>query len=341
MTHVAVDLLGGDGAPGSVVDGVRRALAADPTLDVSLVGPSRLVESLVRAHGLDGGGRLRIVEASHAVGPDADAVRAVRSRRDATVRVAARLIRDGAVDAMVSAGPVAAAVAAAAFTLGPLPGATKPALAVVVDASSGPVLLLDAGAVTDASISADQLTQCAVIGSVYATICLQVARPRIGLLSADPGQPAPPAHPDRSRGGTGVLVNAGELITEVGLDFVGGVGAATVVAGGDADVVVSDGFTGAVLVSGLRAVAQAVGQLPPVGQLPRASRGWHLREGEFVVGVDGIVVVVDGRSGETAAGVALAIADASAADRAGWVCHQRAALAGLVTRRRVRAGLSA
>jgi glycerol-3-phosphate acyltransferase PlsX len=330
VTHVAVDLLGGDGEPDAVVDGVARALAADPVLAVSLVGPLRVAEPLVRGYrgDLGIGGRLRIVEASHAVAVGEDAVRVVRSRRDVAVRVAARLIRDGVADAMVSAGPVEMSVAAATFAFGRLAGATSPALAAVLGTSPGLAVLLDAGAVTDADVSVDQLAQYAVAGSVYATICLHVVRPRVGLLSAGP------APPDRLPEFTGVM-SAGELITELGLDWVGAVDAAAVVTGGTADVVVSGGFTGAVLLSCLRSVAPVAGQVLP------GSSGWYPQEGAFVVGVDGIVVVVGGRSGKTAAGVAHAIAEAAAADRAGWVPRQRAALATLVACRRIRAGLSA
>ncbi len=324
VTHVAVDLPGEDGAPELVVDGVGHALAADATLNVSLVGPSRVAGPLLRERGLHAESRLRIVDASYTVGAGVDATRAVRSRRDATVRVAARLLRDGVADAMVSAGPVAAATAAATFTLGPLAGATRPALAVVVGSPSEPRVLLDAGAASGVNISADQLTQCAVLGAAYATIRLRVARPRVGLLSAGPADPGRPA-----------AGSVGDLIAELGFDFVGAVEAATVVAGGSVDVVLSDGFTGAVLVSVLRAVAQVV------GQLPRTSSGWQPWEGAFVVGVDGIVVVVDGRPEGAAAGVTHAIAEAVAAHQAGWVPRQRAALAELVTHRRIRAGLPA
>ncbi|WP_165486258.1 phosphate starvation-inducible protein PhoH [Frankia sp. Cppng1_Ct_nod] len=320
MTRVAVDLLGGDGEPGAVVDGVVDALGADQALEVSVVGPPRITERLLAERGPDFGDRLRVVAASQVVGPGEDAAREVRSRRDATVRVAARLVRDGAVDAMVSAGPSEAVVAASSFALGPLPGATRPALAVVLGSSRGPTVLLDAGAAVDAN--ADHLAQCAVIGSNYATICLRVARPRIGLLSAGPGR------------WDGLRRGVGDLITELGLDFIGAVDAATVVAGGEADVVVSDGFTGAVLVSCLRAVA------PAVAESPWTSSGWYLREGAFVVGVDGIVVVVGGRPVVSGGAVARAIADACAAQRVGWMPRQRAVFGGIVAHRRVRAGLS-
>ncbi len=334
MTHVAVDLLGGDGAPDAVVDGIDSALGADESLEVSLVGPSGTAERLLAERRLAVGGRLRLVEAPHLIGPGQDAAREVRSRRDATVRVATRLIRDGVADAVVSAGPPEALVAAASFTLGPATGATRPALAVLLGSPSRPTVLLDAGAATSAS--ADQLVQHAVVGSAYATACLDVACPRISLLVAGPVHRDGPRH---DAGGPGVAggPDVGEILAGLDLDFVGAVDAAGVVAGGQADVVVCDGSIGAVVVSWLRAVAESV-DWPP-----RTPSGWYPQEGAFVVGVDGIVVVAGGRSGSgsTGSGITRAIAQASVADRSGWVPRQRAALADLVARRRTRAGLPA
>ncbi|WP_250285092.1 MULTISPECIES: phosphate starvation-inducible protein PhoH [unclassified Frankia] len=358
MTHVAVDLLGGDGAPDAVVDGIGSALDADESLLVSIVGPAAVAERLSAERGLAVGGRLRLAEAPHLIGPGQDAAREVRSRRDATVRVATRLIRDGVADAVVSAGPPEALVAAASFTLGPVPGATRQALAVLLGSRSSPTVLLDAGAVPGGGTGADQLVQHAIVGAAYATACLGVARPRVGRLVAGPvrrpgarfgaGGPGTgrPGAGEPYAGGPGASASDGsgdgefgDFLTGLELDFVGAVDAATVVAGGQVDVVVCDGSTGAVVVSWLRAVAKSVDQPSP------ALSGWYPQEGAFVVGVDGIVIVAGGGPGPGAAGpgiagaIARAAAQASAADRSGWVLCQRAALAGLVTRRRSRAGL--
>ncbi|AEH10963.1 MULTISPECIES: fatty acid synthesis plsX protein [Protofrankia] len=356
MTHVAVDLLGGDGAPDAVVDGIGSALDADESLVVSVVGPSAVAERLSAERGLTVGGRLRLAEAPHLIGPGQDAAREVRSRRDATVRVATRLIRDGVADAVVSAGPPEALVAAASFTLGPVPGATRPALAVLLGSRSRPTVLLDAGAAPGSGTGADQLVQHAIVGAAYATACLGVARPRVGRLVAGPvrrpGARFGAGGPGTGRPGAdgpyagGLDVSApdgsgefGDFLAGLELDVVGAVDATTVAAGGQVDVVVCDGSTGAVVVSWLRAVAESVDQPPP------ALSGWYPQEGAFVVGVDGIVIVAGGGPGSGAAGsgvaeaIARAVAQASVADRSGWVPRQRAALAGLVTRRRSRAGL--
>src|SRR5262249_25023040 len=125
-----------------------------------------------------------VVPATRAVGPGRDAPREVRAHRDASVRIAARMVRDGRADAMVSAAAPEAAVAAAGFTFGLLPGATPPSPGGVLAGRSGPVVLCDAGAAGAAA--ADEFAQFALAGSAYAMVALRVARPKVGLLSARP-----------------------------------------------------------------------------------------------------------------------------------------------------------
>ena len=125
MIRVALDLLGGDHAPESVVAGAL--LVDEPDVEILLVGPVAVAEQLLADR--DATGRCVLVAASQVVGMDEDPAKAVRAKRDATVRVAARLVRDGAADAMVSVGSTGAALAAAVFTLGRLRGVSRPALA--------------------------------------------------------------------------------------------------------------------------------------------------------------------------------------------------------------------
>lgn len=113
-----------------MVDGALLAVEATPSTDVVLVGPPDLAERLLAERGA--AGRFEVAAASQVVAMDEDPVRAVRARRDATVRVAATLVRDGGAHATVSVGNSGAVVAAALFTLGMLPGVTRPGLAVVV-----------------------------------------------------------------------------------------------------------------------------------------------------------------------------------------------------------------
>jgi glycerol-3-phosphate acyltransferase PlsX len=179
-TRVALDLLGGDSAPGAVVDGALLVLAEQDDVHVVLVGPVDVAQALLVDRPHDAA-RLSLVAASQVVGMDEDPARAVRSKRDATVRVAARLVRDGQADAVVSIGSTGAALAAAVFTLTRQRGVGRPPLAAVVPAAAGPVVFLDAGATVEAT--PELLASFALVGAAYARVRLGIDRPRVGLLT--------------------------------------------------------------------------------------------------------------------------------------------------------------
>jgi glycerol-3-phosphate acyltransferase PlsX len=330
--RVAVDLLGGDHAPDVVVDGALRA-ADDPSIAPVLVGPPELANQLLDARGA--AGRLDVVAASQVVAMDEHPARAVRAKRDSTVRVAARLVHDGSADAMFSAGSTGAAMAAALFTLGRLTGVTRPPLAVVMAASEHPVVLLDVGATVEAG--ADLLAQFALIGTAYARVHLGLSEPRVGLLSVGTEQTK----------GDDVRKDAFDAIDAVldGLParFVGNVEGSDVALGGPADVVVTDGLTGNVLIKGmegmlaciaagigdndvvLRAFAQATAPFDP-----------DTAGGAILLGVNGVAVIGHGAS--SACAVASCISAAARAVTDGVVPQVATALADLVARRRAEVG---
>ncbi len=333
---VALDLLGGDSAPGSVVDGALLVAERRPDITVLLVGPPD-----VAAHALaDRGqaGRFEIVPASQVIGMDEDPARGVRTKRDATVRVAARLVRDGQADATVSVGSTGAAMAAALFTLGRLPGVTRPALAVVVPAAAGPLVLLDVGANSDCG--AELLAQFALSGAALARIRLGLENPRVGLLSIgeEPGK------------GDELRKVAHARLLELPLNYVGNVEGHEIPLGGKADVIVTDGFTGNVVVKGLegaftmfsralltaftaddtrKAAAKA---LAPAFAEVAARLNPDVLGGGMLLGVDGVAVVGHGSSSPEA--VACCVEAAADAASQGLVPMVRVALADLVAARR-------
>lgn len=324
VARVAVDLLGGyldqgptaaPGIPGEVLDNLLGTLEADTHLALTLVGPvASLVDALAH-RGVTPGGRVSLADGPEFVGDAAagDAGRAVRARRRASVRVAARLVRDGAADATVTRGPVAAAAVAAEFVLGRVPGVTRSALARVVVTPAGPVVLLDTSAGPDAT--PDQLAQLALLGSAYAAARFGLRRPRVGLLSTGT---------DPESGGALRRASV-PLLARLPVAFVGPVTADAVAAGGAADVVVTDGFTGAVLVAALDGARRVAGN------------GTGLDPGGVILGIDGVVVQVGGEP----AAAAHAVAVAAGLHRAALPTATRAAMADLVADRRVRAGLPA
>jgi glycerol-3-phosphate acyltransferase PlsX len=334
LIRVALDLLGGDHAPGSVVDG---ALLVDlPDVELVLVGPTDLAERLLAERGASG--RFRLVQATQVVGMDEDPARAIRAKRDATVRVAARLIRDGEADAVVSVGSTGAALAAAVFTLGRLRGVTRPPLAAVVPAQAGPLIFLDVGATTDAT--AEMLAQFALAGAAFATVRLGIAVPRVGLLSIG----------EEAGKGDELRKAAYDALSALPLDFVGNVEGRDIPHGGRADVVVTDGFTGNVLAKGLEGAATmltgvllealtatpereqaAAALLPALGEATAHMSPEELG-GAVLLGVDGVVVVGHGAS--TPRGVASCVGTAVQAVREGLVPRIGTALSDLLDRSR-------
>lgn len=328
MTRVALDLLGGDSAPDCVVDGALLVADSSPDVEVLLVGPVDVAEALLRDRGASG--RVALVQASEVVGMDEDPARAIRSKRDATVRVAARLVRDGAADALVSVGSTGAALAAALFTLGRLPGVSRPALAAIVPAPGGHLVLLDAGANAEGSV--ELLSQFALAGHAFAQVRLGIASPRVGLLSigAEPGK------------GDALRKEAYAALSALPLDFVGCVEGGDVPHGGRADVVVTDGFTGNVLLKGLEGAAAMLTEVVVAAltatperaatsrellpALVAATAGMHpdVLGGAVLLGVDGVCVV--GHGGSSPQAVAACVGVAVQAVREGLVPRVAAAL---------------
>jgi glycerol-3-phosphate acyltransferase PlsX len=336
VTRVALDLLGGDDAPEAVVDGALLFADREPDVQLLLVGPVELAERLLAARGASG--RLRLVGAREVVEMHEDPARAVRRKRDATVRVAARLVRDGEADAVVSVGSTGAAVAAALFTLGRLRGVTRPALAAVIPAAAGPLVFLDAGATTEAT--PELLAQFALAGAAFAEIRLGLPAPRVALLSigAESGK------------GDDLRRAAHAALSALPVDFVGNVEGGDVPHGGRADVVVTDGFTGNVLAKGLEGAAtmlMSVVQAALTSSPERADAArlllpavdeatGHMRPdalgGAVLLGVDGVVVVGHGAS--SAEGVASCVRVAVHSVREGLVPRVATALGELAEQRR-------
>jgi phosphate acyltransferase len=245
--RVALDAMGGDDAPAATVAGALLARDEDG-IDTVLVGDRDVLTAALERAGASGA--LDIVHAGEVVGMDEDPALALRSKRGASIRVAADLVADGGAAALVSAGSTGATLAAALFAFGRVPGVRRPAVAAVIPlgshgmdvaaASSRPeVVLVDAGATSDVQPAA--LVTYALMGSAYARV-RGVARPRIGLLNVgeEPGK------------GNAVAKAAFSLLADVD-GFVGNVEPPAVL-GGAVDVAVADGFTGNVFLKTIEAL---------------------------------------------------------------------------------------
>jgi glycerol-3-phosphate acyltransferase PlsX len=267
-----------------VVDGALRACRTDPHLRLILVGPANIADGVRAALADADRGRVAAHPVDGAVRMADPPLLAMRP--DTSVRAAVAALAHGHADAMVSAGASGAAVTAAVHGLGRLPGVRRPALAASLPAPAGPVVLLDVGASPEADPTV--LVQHAVLGAGYARVLYGVASPRIGLLSIG----AEEGKGDRVRRAADVALGAVA-------GYVGPVEGYDVPCGGPADVVVTDGFTGNVLLKGIEGAYALAGGAPASAEVPRAA---------VLLGIAGIVVICHGNAtGEDiASGIALA-----------------------------------
>jgi glycerol-3-phosphate acyltransferase PlsX len=232
MLTIAVDAMGGDHAPKSEVDGAVRAARA-LGVKVILVGREDVVRQELAQHEDYRDLPIEIVHASERITMEDSAARAVRTKRDSSLRVASRLVRDGVAQGFVSAGNTGAVMATAKMVQGVVPGVERPALAgafpTVVQGS--PVVVLDVGANVDCSPR--MLAQFAVMGEIYSRMILGRPSPRVGLLSIG----------EEDHKGNEVTRSAAPLIRALNLNFVGNVEGGDLYGGG-VDVIVCDGFIG-------------------------------------------------------------------------------------------------
>jgi glycerol-3-phosphate acyltransferase PlsX len=292
---VAVDAMGGDRAPEEIIAGVRRAVAGG--IPVVLVGRAA---DLV---GIDGVGDLPLIEASEVIGMDEDAAHGVRRKKDSSLVRAAEAVRDGRASAMVSAGNTGATMAAALLRMGRIRGVSRPAVATPIPVpDSSPTVLLDAGA--NAQCQPEWLVQFAVMGSVYAKARFGVVEPKVGLLSIG----------EESSKGSPLVKEAHELlVTTPGVRFVGNVEGRDIMTS-DVDVVVTDGFTGNVVLKtlegGVKAILRALDAafavepgyqaaadtLAPVLEPLYETLDPDTYGGAMLLGVDGVCIIGHGSS---------------------------------------------
>ncbi len=184
--RIALDAMGGDGAPRVLVEGALSALEEWPDrYRISLVGVADQVNAELPSEVRNA---IDVVPASQVVEMHEAPVRAVRRKRDSSIVVGLRLLRNGQADAFISAGSTGAVMAASRFMLGMLPGVERPTVGTVFPTAGAPTLVLDAGANVDSRPS--QLLQFAHLGTVYMRDVADLERPRVGLLNVgeEPGK---------------------------------------------------------------------------------------------------------------------------------------------------------
>jgi glycerol-3-phosphate acyltransferase PlsX len=320
MLPIAVDAMGGDRAPGEIVEGAKRAAANG--VPVVLVGPPDLADR----------GDLPLIEASEVIAMDEDPAGGVRRKKDSTLVRAAEAVRDGRASAMISAGNTGATMASALLRMGRIKGVSRPAIATPIPVpGSTPTVLLDSGA--NAEVQPEWLVQFAQMGSVYARDRFNIADPRVGLLSI--GEEA--GKGDTLRKETFELLESTK-----GIHFVGNVEGRDITTD-VVDVVVTDGFTGNVVLKSLEGAVKmmakalleamtadgyrehAEAMMPALAPL-YATLDPDTYGGAVLLGVDGVCIISHGSTGATAMVNAIDVAREMV--EVGLVEQLRAAVAG-------------
>lgn len=303
MLPVAVDAMGGDKAPDEIVAGAHRAVA-ELGVPVVLVGQPEVLVPLA--------GDLEIIPASEVIPMSADPGASVRKMKDSSLVRAAEAVRDGKASAMISAGNTGATMASALLRMGRIKGVSRPAIATPIPVPGhNPTVLLDAGA--NAECQAEWLLQFAQMGAVFARDRYGIERPRVGLLSI--GEEASKGTPLVKE--THALLASSDALTAAGAVFIGNVEGRDIMTP-DVDVVVTDGFTGNVVLKtlegGMRTLVSAIfgafgttpetqaasevlvpALLPLYSTLDPDNTG-----GAMLLGVDGLCLISHGSSSATA-----------------------------------------
>ena len=234
ITTVAVDAMGGDNAPGEIVKGAVQAVAERGDIQVCLVGWEELVREELDKNG-SSGDRIRIVPAQEVIETAEPPVNAIRSKKDSSIVVGMKMVKDGEADAFVSAGSSGAILVGGQVIVGRLKGVERPPLAPLIPTASGVSLLVDCGANVDARPS--HLVQFAKMGAIYMEHVVGIPNPKVGIVNIGA---------EEEKGNALVKETFPLLKENREINFIGSVEAREIPRG-QADVVVCEAFVGNVI----------------------------------------------------------------------------------------------
>ncbi len=308
MPLIAVDAMGGDNAPHEIVEGAL--VAQSDGIDVVLVGDEAQLRPLVEGRGTN----ITLHHAGQVIDMGDDPAHAIREKKDASIVVASRMVANGEADALVSAGSTGAVMACAAFVIGRLHGVVRPAIASFFPTGQ---LVMDMGA--NLEVKAEHLLQFAVMGTALSQVYQHVEAPKVGLLNIG-------EEPTKGRDiekAAHVLLASSDAI-----NFVGNVEGRDI-ATAKADVIVTDGFTGNVLLKTSEGASKVIQNLifeimarPEYQELTASLMPafMEMRErlspesvgGAHLVGTKGVVVIAHGSSSRVAVANAISMASEGA-----------------------------
>jgi glycerol-3-phosphate acyltransferase PlsX len=313
MLTIAVDAMGGDHFPKSEVAGAIMA-ARSYGVRVILVGREDVVRKELHTHDGWRDVPVEIKNATEQITMQDSAAKAVRTKKDSSIRVASRLVRDGIADGVVSAGNTGAAMATAKMVQGVVPGVDRPALAQVFPTLKGtPAVMVDVGANVDCD--ARMLSQFAIMGDIYSRVIFKTKNPRVGLLSIG----------EEEHKGNDLTRAVTPLLKTLPLNFVGNVEGRDLYTG-KADVIVCDGFIGNVALKVSEGVVDVIKQMLQESLKATITRqiGYVLSRSAFLefkkrvdysefggaplLGVKGVCIICHGRSNANAIKNAIRVA---------------------------------
>ena len=318
--RIALDAMGSDSAPRAELEGVAMALEEDSSLRVMLVGQQQILDRAPDYYS----GRIEFVPAHDVVGMHESPTEAVKRKQDSSMAVCMRMLQEGKVDGVVSAGNTGAVMAFALTTIGAIAGIHRPTLGILFPNIHGSTLVLDVGANVDTKPR--QLFQFGVMGATAASYLFRKANPTVGLLNI--------GHEDSK--GNEATIEAYRLLKESTINFVGNVEGSDILKG-TVDVAVCDGFVGNVLLKYGEGLAEVLAGMltdyleseskyrlrrwlsKPVLHEFIGRMDYQEHGGALMLGVQGPVVVAHGRS--TAKAIMNALRTACKASKDGLPGH--------------------
>jgi glycerol-3-phosphate acyltransferase PlsX len=301
--RIGLDVMGGDNAPHAILEGAINALdKLQPEDELILAGPSDVIAHSLRERQVDDP-RLKTVNCTEVIGMDESPVEAVRSKKDSTIAVLARMSsrkEHPRLDAMISAGNTGACVTAAQMYMRRLPGVHRPGVAVTIPTFSGPVTLIDVGA--NLEPKPHHLAQYGIMGEVYAGLTMGVRKPRVALMNVG----------GEEQKGTSDMKKARDILrAEHSVDFIGYIEGRDLF-NGLADVVVTDGVVGNVMIKLAEGLSEGIFKLigrevlemdpqlavrlEPLRKRIYAKHDYHEYGGAPLLGVNGVCMISHGSS---------------------------------------------
>jgi len=278
--NIAVDAAGGEYAPHEIVKGAVKA-AQDFNVNITLVGRRDIlyIQASRYLKKLD----MTIVDASQVIEDNESPIEAVQSKPDSSIAVGINLVRAGEASAFISAGNTGAVLYSALATLGRIEGIERPAIGSIISINAAsPALLIDSGA--NANCRPGHLVQFAHLGTIYTREVLGISSPRVALLSNGA---------EESKGNR-LTRETHNLLKKSGLNFVGNVEGHGIIRG-IADVIVTDGFTGNIVLKTLEALGDTFLKLRNVGQVFAGNQRMESRHQVFDTGLGSLIKRIDYR----------------------------------------------